>query len=76
MNTRPAGFYCLTLHKPPQAADLPGPYQWVIGYWNGRSWKLPGSVVEFYDEYFLYINENAMRVTPEIEAIIRDNAIF
>jgi hypothetical protein len=51
--------------------ELPVPYQWVIGYWNGTFWKLPGSGVEFADSYFENIDEVPRNVSAEIEATIR-----
>ena len=76
MTGRQLGFYCLTLRKPWRVANLPVPYQWIIGHWNGSFWKLPGSVVPFRDDYFEYINEESVGVSGDIEARIYSPALF
>jgi hypothetical protein len=71
MILREIGYYCLTLRSPPRMEQLPNPYRWVLGYWNGNSWKLPGSRVHFPDEYFEYINEEKICVSEELATEIR-----
>lgn len=34
---------------------------WVIGYWCGKWWSLPGNELEFEDNDFLQIDENQIK---------------
>jgi hypothetical protein len=71
MKKRATGFYCVVLRKPPRLRELPVPYTWVIGFWNGSFWKLPGSTVEFQDSYFENISDDAVEVSPAIAAQVQ-----
>lgn len=66
---RATGHYILVLPQRPRFRDQAP--MWIVGYWNGSSWKLPHSDVEFQDSYFANINEDMVEVSPEIAAQVR-----